>query len=482
MNASKYLLLLLCLCAARSGFADDASPPNIVFIFTDDQAPWALGASGHPHASTPHMDRLVREGAYLVNAFTTTPVCSPSRAGLMASRYGSELGITDWIRPGREDDLGLHPSWVTWPEILQAHGYATALIGKWHLGTPPPHHPTRTGFDHFMGFLTGGTKVKDPILEAAGEKTPFEGFTTDILTDAALDFLKEQSSAQPFLLCLHYRAPHAPWLPLPEEDWQPFAGLDPTIPNPDYPLLDIEKVKRVTREYLGSVAGVDRNVGRLLQALEDSGQAERTVVIFTSDHGYNMGHNGIWHKGNGHWILTDPPPATPNVPRGQRPNMYDNSLRVPTIVRWPGVVEPGSVIEETISNLDWYPTLLSIAGASPVPSTMQRGGDFSPLLKGEEIPWDNNFYAEYSTHHQSRTHMRAYRTPHWKLVRDFLNPERDELFHLADDPAETTNHLGSEDASVQKVTRMLHARILAHMRENGDPVLPLAEAADASGT
>ena len=126
------------------------------------------------------------------------------------------------------------------------------------------------------------------------------------------------------------------WLPQPESDRKPFENLDPQIPNPDYPNLDVARVKRMTREYLGSVKGVDRNVGRVIKLLDELKLAKDTIVVFTSDHGYSMGHNGIWHKGNGHWVLKPPPAVTnKNIPRNQRPNMYDNSIFVPTAVRWP---------------------------------------------------------------------------------------------------------------------------------------------------
>ena len=448
--------------------------PNIVFIYTDDQAPWALGASGYPHAQTPNIDRLFNEGAYLVNAFTTTPVCSPSRASLMASRYGSELGITEWINPRREPDLGLDPSVVTWPEVLQQSGYRTGLVGKWHLGVPDQYHPTRTGFDYFMGFRTGGTTLSDPTLEKDGETKQFEGLTPDILTDHAIEFVNGVEEA-PFLLALHFRAPHAPWLPVADEDWAPFESLDPALPHPDYPKLDVERVKRMTREYLASVKSVDRNVGRLLAALDASGHAENTIMIFSSDHGYSMGHNGIWHKGNGHWVLTEPPAATDNIPEGQRPNMYDNSIRVPTAVYWPGTISAGTRITETVSNLDWYPTILAMAGADLPEGELIRGRNFVPILKGESPEWDNDFYAQYSTHHQSHTHMRMYRTPEWKLIRDFLNEGRDELYHLTEDPGETTNLIASEDPAVARIIEQLHGKIIEYMRDTNDPVLEQAE-------
>ena len=265
-------------------------------------------------------------------------------------------------------------------------------------------------------------------------------------------------------------------MPVAPEDWAPYDGLDPKIPNPDYPKVDIKKVKRFTREYLASVSGVDRNLGRILRTLDHLKLTQKTIVIFSSDHGYNMGHNGVWHKGNAHWILSETPPGTKNIPRGQRPNMYDRSIRVPTAVRWPGRIAAGSIIPQTISNLDWFPTILAMAGVELPQDTLVRGHNFLPLFQGEKIPWDNNFYAQYSTQHQSRTHMRMYRTPQWKLVRDFLNPDRDELFHLTTDPAETTNVLNTDSAEVRQVIKKLDAEIIKMLRQTKDPVLEIAAA------
>ena len=155
------VFLLLSLCESIH-----AEKPNILFVLTDDQAPWAIGASGNPLAKTPHMDRLAREGVYLPNAYTVTPVCSPSRAALMTSRYGSELGITDWIHPRNEPDLGLDASLPVWPRVLQQAGYKTGLVGKWHLGLLDSQHPTQFGFDYFMGHRAGGWQTVNPILES----------------------------------------------------------------------------------------------------------------------------------------------------------------------------------------------------------------------------------------------------------------------------------------------------------------------------
>ena len=467
------MLRSIAIAFAILGFVSQAAlaaTPNILFLFTDDQAPWALGASGHPHAVTPHMDRIAKEGAYLVNSFTTTPVCSPSRASLMTSRYGSEVGITDWINPRVEPQLGLDPSTVTWPEVLQQHGYRTGLVGKWHLGLTPEFHPHKTGFDYFMGFLGGGNSPVDPMLEKDGQERKFKGFTPDILTDHAIEFLRTNRQV-PFALAVHYRAPHARWLPVAEQDWSPFESLDPTIPSPDFPKLDVPRVKRMTREYLASVHSVDRNVGRVLDLLDELQLAENTVVIYSSDHGYNMGHNGMWHKGNGHWILTQLPEGTENIPALQRPNMYDNSLRVPLAIRWPGVIAPKTVINETVTILDWFPTLLDMAGVPLPPDLKIHGRSIVPLIKGTANNWDNTLYAEYSTHHQSKTAMRMYRTPRWKLKKDFLNPGRDELYNLELDPEERDNIIDSPSAEVRNIHHELNEKILATMQKLDDPAL-----------
>lgn len=465
-------LAILAILAALWTSPVAAARPNILFVFTDDQAPWAIGLSGHPHARTPHLDRLFSSGAYLVNSFTVTPVCSPSRASLMTSRYGTEVGITDWIKPATEPDLGLDPALPTWPRLLQQAGYHTALIGKWHLGLLPSQHPTQFGYEYFMGLLEGGTTPSNPRLEVNGQMQTVRGITADILTDEAIRFLRlHDPKSGPFALSLHFRAPHARWLPVRDEDWEPFESLDPEIPNPDYPKLDASRVKTMTREYLASVASVDRNVGNLLDELDRLGLTDNTVVVYSSDHGYNMGHNGIWHKGNGHWVLTEDPPATENVPKGQRPNMYDHSIRVPTTVKWPGVISPGTVIEETTTNLDWFPTLVEMAGAALPAEVILRGRSLVPLLTGNARDWDNGLYGQYSNHHQARTHMRMFRTPEGKLVRDFLNPERDEFYDLQHDPAEAHNLIASTDAAVQAQITALHEQLLKRMREIDDPAL-----------
>jgi uncharacterized sulfatase len=456
--------------------------PNILFVLTDDQAPWALGASGDPNASTPVMDRLVAEGAYLRNAFITTPVCSPSRVSIMTSRYASEYDILDFIpHPDHrlydpEYNPGLDPESVTFAEVLQEAGYTTGLIGKWHLGDwtqaeDRKYHPTNHGFDYFMGLTGGGTTPDDPVLEKDGEERQYSGLTTDILTDEAIAFI-ERNAAKPFLLCFNTRAPHSRWLPVADEDWAPFEDMEPILPNPGYPDLNVERAKSRMREYLASTRGVDRNLGRIIKTLDKKRIRENTIIVFYSDHGYNMGHNGIEHKGNGIWILNHTPDSTENIAGRSRPNLYDNSLKVPAFVVWPGVVHPGTVINQTVTSLDLYPTIVDMAGA-PLPGDhIVRGRSIVPLLRGERATdWDNDFYGEYSMINYSNAYMRCCRTPEWKLVRDFLNPRRDELYHLALDPQENINliHHGGEE--IQEVIRMLHGKIIEHMRQTEDPLL-----------
>ncbi|NNJ24117.1 sulfatase-like hydrolase/transferase [Alienimonas chondri] len=468
--------------------------PNIVVIVTDDQAPWAMGnavAQGWfrdvPAAHTPHMDRLAREGAVFQNFFCTTPVCSPARVSLMTGRYASEFDVYDFITApdhklfDPDAQVALDPdASVTFAEALQQSGYHTGLVGKWHLGdwTLPGNeaqHPTRHGFDYFIGLTSGGTTPDDPPLEKDGQVRQFKGLTTDLLTDEAIAFLQRSAEGDsPFLLCFHTRAPHGRWLPVAPEDWAPYADAD--VPLPEFDDLNLELMDRYMREYLASTSGVDRNLGRLLDTLNDLAVADDTVVIFTSDHGYNMGHNGIWHKGNGIWATRTKPPGkthqgTRVVSDKYRPNMYDLSLKVPAIIRWPGTVAPGTVIKQTASSLDLFPTLLSMAQVERPDDLVLRGRDLTPLLWGESpTNWENDFYAEYSMHHYAVASMRCYRTPRYKLIRDFHNAGRDEFYDLQVDPQESRNRIDDPAPEIRAAIEELHRKLLASMEMLNDPL------------
>lgn len=448
--------------------------PNIVFILTDDLAPDAVGFAGNPQVKTPNLDRIAKEGAVLRNAFCVTPVCSPSRASIATSRYGSQLGILDWINPRTEPEAGLHPDTVTWMELLQKGGYRTALIGKWHLGTAERFHPTRQGYDHFAGFLDGGRPTRDPVFEVDGHDLKQSGFTADVTTDLALAYLEAQrgQSTKPFAMSIHYREPHAPWLPAADEDRVPYEKLDVPTPPPSHPLLDRDRMTKITREYYASVASVDRNVGRILDALDAGKLADRTIVIFTSDHGYNVGHHGLLHKGNAHWLLKENPPQEfADIGRGIRPNLYDQSLRVPAAVRWPGKIAPGTVVQEFVTHVDWLPTLLSMAGIERPGEVQLHGRDASPLLQGEKVSdWRTEFYVEYSMRHGAKVDLRGWRTSQWKLVIDFAHPSLTELYDLKSDPLETENLASSTATRDQDMQADLRKKIIDFMKEIGDPL------------
>ncbi|MCH2056763.1 MAG: sulfatase-like hydrolase/transferase [Thalassotalea sp.] len=480
--ASLFLVILIQQANASDNVSDvvkktsEGESPNILFIYTDDQAPWAIEGKS-PNAVTPNLNALAKQGMSFPNAYTTTPVCSPSRAGLLTSRYGFEVGIDDWINDhlksktltGHQLDLGLSAELDSWPKRLQENGYYNGLIGKWHLGKQPEHHPQNFGYDEFTGFLGGGTSPIDPQLLVNGALKNEEGLTVDLLTDHAMDFLSRNKHRK-FALSLHYRAPHYPFEPVSESDLDAISK-DVDLIHPDYPDLNTERAKKLLRGYLASVKGVDRNVGRLLGHLDELGLSENTVVIFTSDHGYVIGQNGIWHKGNGFWLLNTPPKGTETIPKGQRPNLYDAVLKVPLIIRWPGKVPAGTENATTVSNLDFFPTLMDIAKLDLPSEAVIRGQSVIKALKDEDLVVSTDYFAAYSTLHQSITGMRMYSDGQYKLVRDFKNKERDEFYHLVVDPHETHNLLERELTAAEKMTlKRLDDTIKEKMLDLDDPL------------
>lgn len=479
------LFTTFCLLIAAVGSTLAADKPNVLLVLTDDQAPWAFATAVKagefpdvPVPFTPNFDRLATEGARFTNFFCTTPVCSPARASLWTGRYASELGIPDFIpQPGHKlydpkSPVALDPNaTTTLAEMMKSAGYHTGLVGKWHLGDWTAEgnehfHPTKHGFDYFMGLTGGGTTPDNPTLEEDGQIREFEGLTTDILTDRAVDFIR-QNQNQPFFLCLATRAPHGRWLPVAEEDWQPYAEMDPTIPA--FPGLNVKNVKKMMREYLASTSGVDRNLGRLLDTLDENHLADDTIVIVTSDHGFNMGHNGIWHKGNGIWATIKRPPGewhngTRVISDKYRPNLYDNSLRVPMVIRWPEKVAPGSIITRSATSLDLFPTLSQIVGYTP--KEKLAGRSLVPLLTGlTPETWNDDVYSEYDMIHYAVASMRSYRTPNYKLIRDSHNKDRDEFYDLKNDPSESNNLIRDPDPQIQAEIKRLDEKLQTHLAD-----------------
>jgi uncharacterized sulfatase len=221
----------------------------------------------------------------------------------------------------------------------------------------------------------------------------------------------------------------------------------------------------MTREYLASVHSVDRNLGRILAALDVQGLTDNTLVVFTSDHGYNLAHHGIWHKGNGWWLLKDK--------QSTRTNLWDTSVRAPAILRWPAGIAAGTTVTRTTSNLDWFPSLLSLAGVDVPDGSILRGQNFAPLLRGESPPWNDDFLIQYDQreNNEGAGNLRGFRTPEWKIVQDFRNPGRDELYHLAADPGELKNLIDSTDPIVITQLRALEKSLRDSMGSIGDSAL-----------
>ena len=467
---SAVLLSALCFLFSAPSVAAPARP-NILFIMTDDQGPWAWGGGGHPDARTPNLDRLRAEGAHLANYLVTTPVCSPARASMLTSRYGTELGIPDYLAESDPPVKGLDPALPAWPRVLRDAGYRTAHIGKWHVGAQDESHPRAFGYDYFAGWRHGAMVSKDPVVEFPEGERKVEGFSSDIVTDIALDLIAKEDN-RPFLISLHFWAPHAnanknaegdrTWMPLHDDDWNLFKDLKPTLPEPRHPDLDVPRAERMTREYLASVHSVDRNLGRILAALDAQGLTDNTLIVFTSDHGYNLAHHDIWHKGTASWLLKDD--------QSSRTNLWDTSVRAPAILRWPAGIAAGTTVTRTTSNLDWFPSLLSLAGVNIPEGSLLRGQNFAPLLRGESPPWNDFFFIQYDQreNNEGAGNLRGFRTPEWKLVRDFRNPGRDELYHLAADPGELNNLIGSQDPEGKSARAMLQVSLEASMVAIGD--------------
>ncbi|QDT45376.1 Arylsulfatase [Gimesia alba] len=455
------LLMLVFIPFSGATSCKAAERPNLVSIVTDDQGRWAMGLYGNKQIHTPHMDQIGREGAIFTNAFVATPVCSPSRATFLSGRYPTELKITDYISPD-EAKSGFGLSASTWPQVLQKNGYQTALIGKWHLGEQNRFHPSQMGFDHFMGFLSGGTRPMDPTLEINGETKKRKGPLPDLLVDDAIQFL-QQSKDKPFALCLHFRAPHTPYGPVPDQDAAHYRGMD--IDVPIAPGVIPEQIKKSNQDYYASISSVDRNIGRLLKELDRLQLSDNTLVIFTSDHGYNNGRHGISTKGNGHWLAG-------GVTGPKRPNMWDTSIRVPLVMRWPKVIKPGTQFDEMVSNVDMFKFVLGALDV-PVPENLTLHGiDYSPLLFGKPVKNRTALFGQYDLHNNGLAYLRMIRTPQFKFVKHYRAKRMDELYDLEADPGETKNLIRRRtNAKWQKTADSLEQQLIDWQKSIKDPIL-----------
>jgi len=422
---------------------------NIVFVLTDDQGAWALGSAGNDEIHTPNLDRLAAAGTRFENFFCASPVCSPARASILTGRIPSQHGVHDWIRRGSMDsartpgfgggdDCGIEylANLSAYTEHLAAAGYDCGLSGKWHLGDSV--HPQK-GFSYWNLFPYGGGNYHGAWMVRDGELEKDERYLTDVITDGALGFLDKwsdsgvQDDRRPFYLGVHYTAPHSPWDrgEHPEELVSLYKDCRfrscPEVPGGHpWQINSAPRGKGARRHellsgYFAAVTGVDRGVGRLIARLESMDELERTLFIFTSDNGMNMGHHGIWGKGNG------------TFPQ----NMYDTSVKVPMIISRPGHVPSGVVDSSLRSHYDLYPTILDYAGLPNPESDELPGTSFAPLLRAPaDAVVDSPIvvYDEYGP-------VRMIRSREWKYVHRYpYGPH--ELYDLVGDPDETKNLIG----------------------------------------
>ena len=480
MRTLSLLLLSMLICSA-------VQRPNIVFLFSDDHALQAISAYGGRFkdiAPTPNIDRLAKEGAIFEKSYCANSICGPSRASILTGKHSHINGFLD-----NDSHTPFDGSQPTFPKYLQKSGYQTAIIGKWHLDSDP------TGFDHWE-VLPGQDSYCNPdFLEMDHSKKRVEGYVTDIITDKALDWLKNQRDKdKPFVLMCQHKAPHRNWVPAPRH-YQLFDGQQmpepptlfdnyanrskvlseqemsvakhiywgwdmllpgtpkdprflPGLANGEFNRMtpsqktgfenayakenaqlfaDLAagklddaavtrwKYQRYIKDYLRCVRALDENIGRMLDYLDKSGLSKNTIVIYSSDQGFYLGEHGWYDK---RWI-------------------FEESLSMPFLLRWPGVVKPGIRSKALIQNIDYAPTFLEMAGL-PIPSDIQ-GSSLRPVLKNDGVPTNDWRKAIYYAYHGEDTHHVAahdgIRNDRYKL---FYIPKTKEwqLFDLEKDPQE----------------------------------------------
>lgn len=421
----------------------DPQRPNVLFIVSDDQGAWALGCAGNPEIHTPNLDRLAGRGIRFDDFFCTSPVCSPARASLMTGDIPSRHGVHDWIRagsmgPARIDYLA-HQTLVT--DALANQGWRCGLVGKWHLGASDRPRPGfTTWFAHQFGM---GPYHDAPMVEGETPVT-VPGYITDVLGDRASTFIRDEAAnASPFWLSLTFTAPHYPWIdchPKAYADLYADCAFASCPDEPPHPWFiggnpDVAKGRAQRRDnlvgYFAAVSAMDAAIGRVLDTLDAQGLTESTLVVFVGDNGMNMGHHGIWGKGNG------------TMPQ----NMYDTSVKVPCIVAQPGRIPAGRVDHTLLSGYDLFPTLLDWCGV-PLPDARERPGrSFRGLLEGvaPDAPRPVVVYDEYGP-------VRMVRTREWKYVHRYPDGPH-ELFDLADDPGERRNRI-DDPACAARVSAM----------------------------
>jgi len=421
-------LLLLSLCALAVSVQAADRKPNFLFVYTDDQRWDAMGVvqkemgekGRYPWFQTPNMDRLAEGGVRFRNAFVTLSLCAPSRAAFLTGRYNHLNGVANNSTPFPEES-------VTYASLLRNAGYKTAYVGKWHMGNQRGQRP---GFDYSASFVGQG-KYMDCPFEINGVATATSGWVDDVSTDFAIQFMKENRN-NPFSLTVGFKSCHQPFAP-PDRAKDRFSGVEARpVPNmgsqaPYRTSADGSKAPRAPTDadpktktnpgYFQCVSAADDCLGRLLDALDELGLADDTVVVFTSDNGYYQREHGLLDKRS----------------------LYEESLRIPLLVRYPKQFEKGKVLDEMALNIDIAPMLLDLAGVA-IPTEMQ-GKSLAPLASGKKTDWRKSFLAEYFQENRfpATPTTLAVRTDTAKLIKYPGHDEWTELFDLSTDPYETKN-------------------------------------------
>ena len=427
--------------------AASAPRPNVLVILTDDQRWDAMSCAGHPLLKTPNMDRLAAEGARFANMFVTTSLCSPSRASFLSGLYAHRHGVLN--------NFTEYPdSLPSYPKRLREAGYETAYFGKWHMGET--NGMPRTGFDFWMSHRGQGNYFGNE-WNINGRTNFIPGYYTTVVTEHVVEWLQRKRE-KPFLLILGQKAPHGgPIEPEPKyehvfdqatitkpanydawKDGKPawLAVSFPTWHGAGGPLYNYHDYDKFVRAYLGTLLSVDDSLGRIYETLRRTGQLDRTLLIYTSDNGFALGEHG----------------------RVDKRTMYEESLRVPLLVRYPPLIPRPMVIDQMVLNLDVAPSILDICGAKPLKDI--DGQSWKPLLAGKTNNWRDAFlyFYNYEKEFPYTPNVRGIRTADWKYIHyphGDGSPDRyrAELYNLAEDPLETHN-LIADPAAADKLAEL----------------------------
>jgi arylsulfatase A-like enzyme len=415
--------------ALPSGVRGQARHPNIIFILSDNHRWDFMGCAGHPFVETPNMDRLASEGILFSNAFVTTSLCSPSRASFLTGQYAHTHGVRDNITPWNNQN-------VTFLEILKEAGYDTAFIGKWHM---PGELPSLRGVDLFVTFTIqkGQGRYFDCPLVLNGKYTPSrKAYITEELTDYALDFINQHQD-NPFCLYLSHKAVHHRWLP-PHDLKNLYRDKRPPFPKEYNPFVFITggsmfegligPPDELYRDYARVVTSLDRQVGRILERIEELGISENTIVIFASDNGFFWGEHQL--GGTGRWP-------------------YEESIRIPFIVRAPEIInDPGRRADQMILNIDLAPSVLEMAGLHP--SGAMEGRSFVPVLESSSSPGRKAWLYEYFKDFPFRVPSACAVRTDSHIYIEFEGRMNAELYDIVNDPRQLNNIIDTPEARILK--------------------------------